>query len=201
MERDKRIELSPPPWQGGVLPLYESRVRCDEWSPEAFIARRLGSDKSSAEARSGSHGPNSPSVAVRANLVAKLAARLIDFHDASCLHDGRFFLAFGKTLGALAIDVDATELFAVVVIHGDLPMAMLASAVAAKPAGTFAFCLGSLFFHDGMALNAPDYRNFNSAAQVARRRLTFLLSKKQKTWALFALTGTSPCFDLLIRRF
>jgi hypothetical protein len=25
MERDKRIELSPPPWQGGVLPLYESR--------------------------------------------------------------------------------------------------------------------------------------------------------------------------------
>jgi hypothetical protein len=25
LERDKRIELSPPPWQGGVLPLYESR--------------------------------------------------------------------------------------------------------------------------------------------------------------------------------
>jgi hypothetical protein len=25
MERDNRIELSPPPWQGGVLPLYESR--------------------------------------------------------------------------------------------------------------------------------------------------------------------------------
>ena len=25
MERDKGIEPSPPPWQGGVLPLYESR--------------------------------------------------------------------------------------------------------------------------------------------------------------------------------
>jgi hypothetical protein len=99
---------------------------------------------------------------------AKLAVSLIDFHDPSCLHDGRFFLAFGKPLGALAIDIDATEFLAVVIIHSDLPMAMLASAVAAEPARTFAFCLGSLFFHDGMALNAPDYRNFSSAAQVAR---------------------------------
>jgi hypothetical protein len=27
LERDKRIELSPRPWQGRVLPLYESRVK------------------------------------------------------------------------------------------------------------------------------------------------------------------------------
>ena len=38
MERDKRIELSPPPWQGGVLPLYESRVRSNQPWSEAFIA-------------------------------------------------------------------------------------------------------------------------------------------------------------------
>jgi hypothetical protein len=50
MERDKRIELSPPPWQGGVLPLYESRLRNDDASPEAFIACRLRRDKTRAEA-------------------------------------------------------------------------------------------------------------------------------------------------------
>src|SRR5271154_3010523 len=50
MERDKRIELSPPPWQGGVLPLYESRLRDDRTSPEAFIARRLERDKARSEA-------------------------------------------------------------------------------------------------------------------------------------------------------
>src|SRR6202034_3497262 len=35
MERDKGIEPSPRPWQGRVLPLYESRVR--KTSRQAFI--------------------------------------------------------------------------------------------------------------------------------------------------------------------
>jgi hypothetical protein len=38
MERDKGIEPSPPPWQGGVLPLYESRNRSQS-NCCLFIAR------------------------------------------------------------------------------------------------------------------------------------------------------------------
>jgi hypothetical protein len=99
----------------------------------------------------------------------KPAARLIHFHDARGFDNRRFLLAFRKALGAFAIDVNAAELFAVMIKHGDLPMAVLASAVALKPAGAFpSLGLGVLFFHDGVALNAPDYRNFKLAAQVAR---------------------------------
>ncbi len=29
LERDTRIELAPPPWEGGILPLYKSRVICE----------------------------------------------------------------------------------------------------------------------------------------------------------------------------
>jgi hypothetical protein len=97
------------------------------------------------------------------------AAQLINFHDTRGFNDGRFLLSLGKTLGPFAINIDAAELLAVVVIDGDLPMAMLAPAVALKPAGTFvSFCLGTLFFHGGVALNAPDYKNLFSLAQVAR---------------------------------
>jgi hypothetical protein len=45
MERDKRIELSPPPWQGGVLPLYESR-RTKDLHRREFIAWQPQADKS-----------------------------------------------------------------------------------------------------------------------------------------------------------
>lgn len=160
MERDKRIELSPPPWQGGVLPLYESRLRSVERTPEAFIARCHRSDKSSGEPHSGPTGRDSPVAALATGCRGKLAARLIHFRDASCLHDGRPLLALGKTLGAFTINVYTAELFTVVVIHGDLPMAVLASAVAVKPACAFAFCLRSLFFHDGMALIVPGLCQF-----------------------------------------
>jgi hypothetical protein len=101
------------------------------------------------------------------------AVRLVNFHDAGRLYDGRFLLAFGKPLGAIAINVHAGKLLTVVVIHGDLPVTMFASSVPVEPAGTFCFCLCLL--HDGMALDIRDYRKFDLGAQVAKRRLTFLL--------------------------
>jgi hypothetical protein len=102
-------------------------------------------------------------------------SRLIHFQNASRFHDGRLLLTLGEPLGAFAIDVDATELLAVMVIHGNLPVAMFAPAILVEPAGTFCFCLRRLLFHDEIDLNARDYRKFDLAAQVARRRLTFLL--------------------------
>ena len=81
-------------------------------------------------------------------------SRLIDFHDPRGFHDGRLLLAFRKPLGALAIDVHTAELLAVVVVHGYLPVPVLAPAVTTKPVGAFGFSLGSLF-HDGVALIVP----------------------------------------------
>ena len=138
--------------------------------PEAFIARRSRSDKCGAGTRFTARADGfRPRRRVIRCFRERLTARLINFHDARGFNDGRFLLSLGKTLGPFAINIDAAELLAVVVIDGDLPMAMLASAVALKPARTLIrFWLGTLFFHGGVALNAPDYKNLISLAQVAR---------------------------------
>jgi hypothetical protein len=60
---------------------------------------------------------------------------LINFHNASGFHDRGFLLPVGKLLGAIAIDINASELFAVGVIHGYLPMVVLAPLVALHAAG------------------------------------------------------------------
>jgi hypothetical protein len=137
---------------------------------EAFIACRSRSDKCAAATR---FTARADGFRLRRRSIQffreRLAAKLINFHDTRGFNDGRFLLALGKTLGAFAINIDAAELLAVVVIDGDLPMAMLASAIALKPARTLiSFWLGTLFFHGGVALNAPDYKNLISVAQVAR---------------------------------
>ena len=48
MERDKGIEPSPPPWQGGVLPLYESRNRSQS-NCCLFIARAAEAKQATAQ--------------------------------------------------------------------------------------------------------------------------------------------------------
>jgi hypothetical protein len=172
MERDKRIELSPPPWQGGVLPLYESRKTSPQ-RPKTLIAWRTRRDKAdrnvtSERAKLEIH----PGEDARSGL-EKPASGLVNFHDASRFHNGRLLLTFGEPLGALTVNVDAGEFLAVVVVHSDLPVAMFAPSVLVESAGTLCFCLCLL--HYGMALDARDYRKFDSAAQVARRGLTVLL--------------------------
>jgi hypothetical protein len=74
---------------------------------------------------------------------------LVHFEDASRLDDGRFFLALGKPHGAIAVDIDACKLFAVMVIDGDLPVAMPAPTIFVKPAG-FPFPLPLRFLFHGL---------------------------------------------------
>jgi hypothetical protein len=119
-------------------------------------------------------GRISPAAALDSIFRERRAARLINFHDTRGFHDGRFLLALGKALGAFAINIHAPKFLAVVVVDGDLPMAMLASAVALKPAGTLVrFWLGTLFFHDGVALNAPDYKKFNLGRASSKIRVNY----------------------------
>jgi hypothetical protein len=182
MERDKRIELSPPPWQGGVLPLYESRLRSNDAPTQNIYSMAL----TEGQERAGNANPerktaeNSDRRERDRPSRKKPAKRLIDFHDARCLHDRRFLLAFGKPLSTFAVNIDAGELFAVVVVHGYLPVAMFTPSILIEPAGTLLFCPGfSLrFLHDEMALDACDYGKFDLAAQVARRGLTVLIFRK-----------------------
>src|SRR4029077_13887442 len=94
-------------------------------------------------------------------------------HDASRLHDGRLLLAFGKPFGAFTVNIDAGEFLAVVIIDRDLPVTMFAPSVLMVSAGALGWCL--CFLHYGVALNAGDYRKFDLAAQVARRRLTLFV--------------------------
>jgi hypothetical protein len=57
-------------------------------------------------------------------------ARLVHFGDACAFHHRRFSLALGKLFGALAVYINAGELFAVSVIDGDLPVLMFAALIA-----------------------------------------------------------------------
>jgi len=60
---------------------------------------------------------------------------LIHFHNTCGFYHGRLLLALGEALGALAVDIHSGEFLPVVIIHCDLPVLVLAPAVAVKPAG------------------------------------------------------------------
>ena len=166
LERDEGIEPSPRPWQGRVLPLYESRE-----NGLTFIAWRPNADKFSRSASKSefprSRSPkalNAPSVQTRLR-----AADLVYFQDSGGLHHGRFSLPLGEPGGAIAVDIDARELFTVFVINRDLPMAVLSSAVPAHSAG-----LAGLFrFRHNSSLK--NYRNSGRLAQVTSWGLTSAL--------------------------
>jgi hypothetical protein len=76
-------------------------------------------------------------------------AMLVHFHDSRGLHDRRLLLAIGKPRGSLAVNVDAGEFLAVVVIHGHLPVTVFPPTVAVHAIGPFALrgLFGLLFFH------------------------------------------------------
>jgi len=79
-------------------------------------------------------------------------AHLIYLKNPGCFNDGRFFLALGETLGAVAVNVDTGEPFAVMVKHGDLPVLVFTPSVALHAARL----LYSLFFHDGLFPQVPE---------------------------------------------
>ena len=136
MERDKGIEPSPRPWQGRVLPLYESRSDNRIYSMERRRAARRERSKccetaaGSAEMRYEAPGLSRRGVCPGQQTPRASIERSVDFANARRLHDGRSPLPVGKMLCALAVDVHAREFLAVVVIDGHLPVAMLAALVA-----------------------------------------------------------------------
>jgi hypothetical protein len=166
MERDNRIELSPPPWQGGVLPLYESRIRSD-FAVRSFIARTSAPSKAAHNVQA---------------MISEVTdfTRSVDFHYACALDDGRFFLPFGEILGALTVDINASELLSVMVVNSHLPMAVLSPAVLVELGRTP--CL--LLRHDCIAPigNAGQYCKFQPRAQVATLRLTPPIFIDQCPW-------------------
>jgi hypothetical protein len=60
---------------------------------------------------------------------AALRCWLIDFHNPRGFDDWGFLLTLSKFLRAITVDVDAGELFAVGIIHGDLPVVVFPPAV------------------------------------------------------------------------
>jgi hypothetical protein len=148
MERDKGIEPSPRPWQGRVLPLYESRVREQLRDVLNFYSMPPACEQGPARSgflRDGTHIPLRPSARLSGP-----TARLIYFHDASGFDDRRLLLALRKSRCPVAINIDARKLLAIAVIDGHLPMPVLAPFVAVESA---AF-LRLLLFHDGFPLSA-----------------------------------------------
>lgn len=91
--------------------------------------------------------------------------RSVDLDDTGAFNDGRFFLPFGEVLGALAVDIDARKFFTVVVINGDLPVAVLSPAVPLETGGIPSFLLTHDDFSPPMA--AGKYCKFAPHAQVA----------------------------------
>jgi hypothetical protein len=129
VERDKGIEPSPRPWQGRVLPLYESRSIAIAATPVEFIPRRRHPDKASNEASCARIKWDTTAATTARARETLVPASLIHFEDASSFHDRRFLLARGKALGAIAIDIHSGKLLAIIVIHGYLPVAVFASAI------------------------------------------------------------------------
>lgn len=57
---------------------------------------------------------------------------IVHFTDPCSANHGRALLALGEPLGAFSVDIYAREFVAVVIVDGDFPMSMLATAVAGE---------------------------------------------------------------------
>jgi hypothetical protein len=124
MERPRGLEPPPTAWQAVVLPLYYGRETINPVA-ETFIARETPLNKGAKTHPFPEHSIRPRSKARRCSPV-----RLIDFDDSSRLHDRRLFLSVGEARRALPVDVNAREFFSVMVVHGNLPMTVLAAPVA-----------------------------------------------------------------------
>ena len=74
------------------------------------------------------------------------AAALVHFENARGPHHWGTFLAGGEALGAIAVDIDARESFAVAIENRHLPVAMFAPLVTLEPRS---------FFPHGVAAGGP----------------------------------------------
>jgi hypothetical protein len=117
-------------------------IACGREAEQGFVVRRMSRCQTALSGRTGSayswSGTRLRTARGTANGDTRCNGKpepLIYFEDASRLDDGRFFLPLGKPHGALTVDVDTSEPFAVVVVHGDLPVAVPAPAIFVKPVG------------------------------------------------------------------
>ena len=78
---------------------------------------------------------------------------LIHLKDARGFDDRRFLLPLGKTLSALAVNVDTGESFAVMVKHSDLPVLVFPPSIMAHAIRLL--CSLLFFLHDERALARP----------------------------------------------
>jgi len=93
----------------------------------------------------------------------KTRLSLIYFKDPRGFDDRRLFLALGKTLGAVSVDVHTGKSLSVVIKHGDLPVLVFPPSITMHSVRL----LGSLFFHDEFFPRASDYYKFTGSAQVS----------------------------------
>jgi hypothetical protein len=101
-----------------------------------FIACSLQADKSQ---------PSQPVSARAADLAAEKFPRdSVNLENASGFDDRRLFLSLGEALGALAVDINARKLFAILIINGNLPVTVLTAAIPGKAAGLGGLGLGLL---------------------------------------------------------
>ena len=158
MERDKGIEPSPRPWQGRVLPLYESRCAVKRASkiynmrpthrqgrqrtraPGGQPARTQWPKRFRPRNRTGRKSTRSCCRRValqecRVRVVSRVNFASVDFHHARRFDHRRALLALSETRGAFPVDVHARELFTIFVINRYLPMAVFAASVVVEPGG------------------------------------------------------------------
>ena len=89
---------------------------------------------------------------------------LIHLKNPGGFDDRRFLLPLGKTLSAIAINVDTGESFAIVVKHGDLQVLVFPPSIMAHAIRLL--CSLLFLLHDERALASPNYCKFRGGAQV-----------------------------------
>lgn len=98
------------------------------------------------------------------------ASRLIDFEDASCPDDRRFFLPLGEALRTITIDIDAGKFLTVVIVDGDLPVTMFSTPIAMETAASW--CSLLLLLGHAPPFKGLHYGNFDRGAQVSSLDIT-----------------------------
>lgn len=158
---------------------YSMRLPCEQEPTRKTVVRVFAAGTSRQVFRGAGHAglkanrklaiDRERGVAVRRSAFApsqQRTRRSVDFGDACIFHHRRFPLALGKLFGALAVYINAGELFAVSVIDGDLPVLVLAALVA-RPFGRLGRAF--LFHWLGTSVNVrliSEYVNFDSTRQV-----------------------------------
>jgi hypothetical protein len=89
---------------------------------------------------------------------------LIHLKNPGGFDDRRFLLPLGKTLSALAVNVDTGESLAVMVKHGDLPVLVFPPSIMAHAIRLL--CSLLFLLHGEQALATPNYYKFRGGAQV-----------------------------------